>query len=386
MPHRRRPTPTPLDPRSLAVTRHLLVHGPASRGALGRELSLSDASMSRIARSLMREGIVAENLDAVASVGRPRQILSAVPSARHVVGVKLTAEMAYGVACNMLGDVEGAAELPLPEPVDGVVPVEQSVKVVADLVLRLGRRLPSLDGVGVSLGGVVADGTRVREGTFLGWRDVDLGGLLHAATGVDVVLTNDVTALAREQLWFGAGRTHTTFGVMTVGAGIGFAVVREGLVLEQLIDNGHLLAHSPIDASGPRCGLGHPGCVSAYLDRSDLQRRLSRRAGSPRTFGQAVRDPRLASSPVVEDAARALGHLVATFAGALQTDRIVLAGEDVEPLFASPVVAATIAERLRPGPQEAQRCELDVSTATLTFTDWARGAAVTGVQRVLGAA
>jgi predicted NBD/HSP70 family sugar kinase len=385
VPHSRGPTRTPLDARSLAVTRHLLVHGPASRGALGRELSLSDASMSRIARSLMRDGIIAEQLDAVASVGRPRQILSAVPSARHVVGVKLTAETAYGVACNMLGDIEGTAELPLPEPVDGVVPVAETVRVVARLVLQLSRRLPSLDGVGVSIGGVVADRTLVREGTFLGWHDVDLGGLLHAATGVHVVLTNDVTALAREQLWFGAGRTHTTFGVMTVGAGLGFAVVREGSVLEQLIDNGHLLAHSPVDASGPRCAMGHHGCVSAYLNGPDFERRLPRRKGSPRTFGEAVRDPRLASSRVVEEAARALGHVVATFAGALQTDRIVLAGEDVEPLFASPVVAATIAERLRPGPEETQRCELDVSTAPLTFTDWARGAAVTSVQRVLGA-
>jgi hypothetical protein len=88
----------------------------------------------------------------------------------------------------------------------------------------------------------------------------------------------------------------------------------------------------------------------------------------------------------VHEAARALGHVVATFAGALQTERIVLAGEDVEPLFASPVVQATIDEPLRLGPQESQRCTLDVSTARLTFSDWARGAAVTGVQHVLGAA
>jgi hypothetical protein len=56
------------------------------------------------------------------------------------------------------------------------------------------------------------------------------------------------------------------------------------------------------------------------------------------------------------------------------------------PLFGSPVVQATIDERLRPGPNETQRCTLDVSTAPLTFTDWARGAAVTGIQYVLGAA
>jgi predicted NBD/HSP70 family sugar kinase len=174
-------------------------------------------------------------------------------------------------------------------------------------------------------------------------------------------------------------------GVMTVGAGIGFAVVREGVVLEQLMDNGHLMAHAPIDGSGPRCGLGHPGCLSAYLGRPDVERRLAELT-TPLSFREALADPTPAIQTVVDDAARALAHGVATFAGALQTDRIVLAGEDVEPLFASPVVAATLAERLRPGPDEVQRCSLDVSTVPLTFVDWARGAAVTSVQRALGAA
>jgi hypothetical protein len=45
-----------------------------------------------------------------------------------------------------------------------------------------------------------------------------------------------------------------------------------------------------------------------------------------------------------------------------------------------------IADRLRPGPAEVQRCELDIITTPLTFTDWARGAAVAGIQNVLGGA
>ncbi|MBL7256015.1 hypothetical protein [Paractinoplanes lichenicola] len=45
----------------------------------------------------------------------------------------------------------------------------------------------------------------------------------------------------------------------------------------------------------------------------------------------------------------------------------------------------TIAERLRPGAQETQRCALDITVAPLTFADWAQGAAVAGIQHVLGA-
>jgi hypothetical protein len=43
-----------------------------------------------------------------------------------------------------------------------------------------------------------------------------------------------------------------------------------------------------------------------------------------------------------------------------------------------------LAARLRLGPLETQRCTLDVSTAPLTFTDWARGAAVVSLQHSLG--
>ena len=78
----------------LAVTRHLLVHGPATRGDLSDLLRVSPASMSRLARSLVSDGIVAENAEPVPGVGRPRQILSVVPGARHVVGCKLTADTA----------------------------------------------------------------------------------------------------------------------------------------------------------------------------------------------------------------------------------------------------------------------------------------------------
>jgi predicted NBD/HSP70 family sugar kinase len=373
----------------LAVTRQLLTHGPATRGDLGDRLNLSYASMSRLARALIGGGIASEDLESAAAIGRPRQILAAVPSARHVVGVKLTGDTAYGVVCDMFGDVKATTKAALPEPAeDGTVPVAAAVKVVTQLANRLARKVPTLDGIGVAVGGVVADRSVVREGTFLGWRDVDLAGPLEERTGLPVIVTNDVTALAREQLWFGAGRTHSTFGVITVGAGLGVGVVREGVVVEQLIDNGHLLAHAPIDSSGPRCGLGHSGCAASYLNREDIERHASAAAGRPVTFDDLVRAQAVgdeAATRWLDDAARALGHVVASFAGALQTTCIVLAGEDVAVFAESAALHETIADRLRPGPLETQRCTLDIITTPLTFTDWARGAAVAGIQNVLGA-
>src|SRR5437763_86802 len=75
-----------LGEREMAVTRHLLVHGPSTRADLGDLLALSSASMSRTARALVAQGIASETVEPPVAVGRPRQILAAVPSARHVVG------------------------------------------------------------------------------------------------------------------------------------------------------------------------------------------------------------------------------------------------------------------------------------------------------------
>ncbi|WP_433363669.1 ROK family transcriptional regulator [Actinoplanes sp. CA-142083] len=387
-------TSRPVTPRrglsaaELAVTRHLLVHGPATRQDLGDRLNLSYASTSRLARALVDGGMASEALEPEQAVGRPRQVLTAVPGARHVVGCKLTADTAYAVVCDMFGDVQGTARAALPRPgPEGGVPVAATVKVVAQLTARLARRVPSLDGIGVALGGVIDASSTVQEGTFLGWRDVDLATPLQERTGLPVIVTNDVTALAREQLWFGAGRTHSTFGVVTVGAGLGFGVVREGLAVDRLIDNGHLLAHSPIDAGGPPCGLGHAGCASAYLDHDDVARHAPATIPRPITFGALAEAGRAGDSRagrLLDDAARALGHVVATMAGALQTRCVVLAGEDVAALTESPAMSEVIAERLRPGPNEVQRCALEIVTTPLTFTDWARGAAVAGIQHVLG--
>jgi predicted NBD/HSP70 family sugar kinase len=371
------------------VTRQLLTHGPATRGDLGDRLNLSYASMSRLARALIGGGIASEDLESAAAIGRPRQILTAVPGARHVVGIKLTGDTAYGVVCDMFGEVKATSRAALPPPgEDGAVPVAATVKLIAQLANRLGPKVPSVDGIGVSIGGAITDRSVVREGTFLGWRDVDLGGSVRDRTGLPVIVTNDVTALAREQLWFGAGRTHSTFGIVTVGAGLGVGVVREGVAVEELIDNGHLLAHSPVDSTGPACSLGHRGCAAAYLNRADLERHASLAAGRPATLADLVlarSGGDRAAATLLDDAARALGHVVASFAGALQTTCIVLGGEDVAVFADAPAMQEVIADRLRPGPLESQRCTLDLVTAPLTFTDWARGAAVAGIQHVLGA-
>lgn len=384
LPQRRRP----LTSAELDVTKQLLMFGPASRSDLGSRLDVSPASMTRVTRSLIDDGIVSESDSVPTQFGRPARLIAANPHARFVLGCKLTATTAYTVVCDLMGEVVASNETPLPiRRGTESVPVETVTDLVCDAAERLmgGRQL---DGAGLSLGGIVGADGEVVTGLFLGWQGVDIAGPLRERLGVPVRVTNDVTALAREQLWFGAGRTHSTFALITVGAGIGFGLVRDGVVLDRLIDNGHLMGHSPIDSRAHHCTLGHRGCVSAYLDQVVLGQRASEAFGRPMAYDDIVAashsgDRR--ARRILDDASMALAHLACTAAGALQTTRVVLAGEGVAPLAGTPAFNSVIAARLKDDTVNAAHFELTITTEPLTFVDWARGAAVTGIQYALGA-
>jgi len=92
------------------------------------------------------------------------------------------------------------------------------------------------------------------------------------------------------------------------------------------------LGHFPLDCAGPRCSLGHRASVSAYLGREEVHARLAADDGDL-PLDRLWQDRAHHQLPWFRDAARALGHLVATFAGSPQSDRIVLKGEDVDPLW-----------------------------------------------------
>ena len=335
--HRRRRLER-LTPHALAVTRHLLTHGPASRGHLGRNLALSDASMSRAAQTLVRDGLVSETLDPRSSIGRPRQILAAVPDG--ATRRRREADRRQGLR-RRVRPVRRRAGLGRAAPARTGRPRGGARRGHACASWRGWSRgspsgCPPWTASASPWAAWSTTGPSYGRAASSGWRDVDLAGPLQEATGAPVVVTNDVTALAREQLWFGAGRTHSTFGLVTVGAGLGFGARPRG-PRGRAADRQRAPARprarrrrrTALQPRPPR--VRRPPTSTATRSRPGWPRR-----GVTGSFAELIRDPAYADSPWLTEAARALGHLVATFAGALQTDRIVLAGEDVEPLLRLP--------------------------------------------------
>src|SRR4029453_10983679 len=174
------------------LAREVLIHGPISRAELGRRLGLSAASLTRPRKPFPGRGVFLEAHEAwPGPPAPPAKPLDVQVASRRFVGVKVTGESAFGVITDLRAGALDQGERRLAgHDVDAVV------DAVAELVagLRDGDGV-EVSGLGVSIGGNVADQRVVTRAPFLGWRDVALAERLGRGLGPPGPHRNERTPL-----------------------------------------------------------------------------------------------------------------------------------------------------------------------------------------------
>jgi predicted NBD/HSP70 family sugar kinase len=371
---------TPGDGAVRAVALEVLIHGPLSRSEVARRLDLSPGSLTRLANPLLESGLLVEaGEQADGKVGRPQQLLDVVPASRRFIGMKLTAEEVLGVTTDLRANViaSESRKLTHSDP-------ESVVAVIADLARSLSRGKPGVTAIGIGVGGLIEEHGIVRSAPFLKWNDVSLGSLVEAATGIPVIIENDLVAFTEYEHWFGAGRGLDRFAVVTLGAGIGYGLV----IHDEIVRNDEfgigLIGHWPLDPFGPVCSEGHRGCAKAILTDSAISQSVSQALGKAVSYKAALNlaasgEP--AARRIVDDAGRGLGRLLAAIANLTMPETVVIGGEGVR-------LASVASEAVEAG----LRADRDPRTKILPLTirsgdnvEWCRGAAVVAIQTfVLG--
>lgn len=367
---------TPLAGQVRRVALEVLRHGPLSRAELAKRVDLSAGSLTRLTRPLVESGLLVETDHGSDDrrPGRPSQPLDIVADSHHFVGIKLTGDVAYGVVTDLRASVVARAEAALNsrEP-------ESVCDDVTALVTMLAAHVPSVAAVGISLGGHVRTDGSVHNAPFLNWHDVPIAAMCAPRIGLPVVAANDVAALTEATHWFGEGRRHTNFALVTIGAGIGLGVVAHDLLLDGLQAGLGPITHLPLEPNGPVCELGHRGCAQAMLTIGSIERQHAAATGRGLSY-EAILDAAhsgdLPARRIVDDAGRSLGRLLATVFAVASPETLILGGEGARLAAVFPEV---VDEHLRIGVEPlAAPPPLVVQPAS--FYEWARGAAVVAIQ------
>jgi glucokinase len=113
------------------------------------------------------------------------------------------------------------------------------------------------------------------SGNLPGWTGLPLGPELAHRVGLPVVVDNDVNAAAIAEAWIGAARGTADFLMLTLGTGVGGAMVVGGRVWRGARSGAGEVGHMALYPHGLPCNCGGSGCMEQYVSAKALTRRAN---------------------------------------------------------------------------------------------------------------
>ena len=159
---------------------------------------------------------------------------------------------------------------------------------LTEAVMEVAGGMP-LDGVGIAAAGFVdAAGERVMFAPHLPWRDEEVRARLAARWGTTVALDNDANCAARAEHAHGAARDARDAVIVTLGTGIGGALVLDGRVHRGSNGMAGEFGHMQVVPDGQVCECGGTGCWEQYSSGNALVRYSRARIGVQPTLLTAM--------------------------------------------------------------------------------------------------
>jgi len=254
---------------------------------------------------------------------------------------------------------------------------EGIIEAVADLVAELDPE-GSAGTVGVA---VAAFLDRTRSNVFfspnISWVDFPLRQALTEALSRPVRIENDANAAGWGEFRFGAGRGAQSLMMLTMGTGVGGALVDEGRLIIGGFGSAGELGHIVIEPGGRPCGCGNRGCLEQYASGTALMRiardYLEDPGLTPDGLARALEagDPRAMKAFV--EVCDAMGRGIASLVSVTDPDVVVIGGGVAK---AGPILATLIQQHFESHyPAGGKRPVAAMRVATLGNTAGVIGAA-----------
>lgn len=202
------------------------------------------------------------------------------------VGIDIGGTKILGALVDDLGKVvqEKRIASPAQDP-------DRMVDEVAGLIIELLEVEPEVAGIGVAAAGFIdADRASVLYAPNLKWRNEPLQQRISQKVGREVVIENDANAAGWAEFRFGAAADFGSMMMLTLGTGVGGAVVADGKLMRGGFGIGGELGHVTVVDGGLRCGCGRLGCVEQYSSGTALLRELRQIADSGSPAGARLKE------------------------------------------------------------------------------------------------
>jgi len=178
------------------------------------------------------------------------------------------------------------------------------------------------------------------------WHDVPLADLIEAKTAYPTVLANDANCAGLGEAWLGAGRCFRHLILLTLGTGVGGAIILDGKLFTGHQGAAGELGLITLNPDGPMCNSGNQGSLEQYLSIRAIRRRTGK---EPAELGVMAREGDPKAIEFWQSYGRDLGAGLASLIYVLTPEAIVIGGGvSASAEFFFPAALAEIERRVLP--------------------------------------
>jgi len=258
-----------------------------------------------------------------------------------VLGIDIGAAQIRAGMVDEAGAILASRTIPTPADLDAFLPsLHDAIRWLLEATA-----LPAAVGVGCK--GIINPDSTVVEtlrGPLHFLQGMRLSELVGLPQDVPVFADNDArVAMAGEMVW-GAARGHDNVLMLTLGTGVGGAVIADGRLLRGHSGIAGHLGHMTVDPEGPLCGCGNRGCLETVFSARAIEgeawaavhrgcastlTRLFReqpQLATCRTIFQAASEGDALASGIVAKATRNLGAAIAGLLHVFDPELVIIGG------------------------------------------------------------
>jgi len=183
-----------------------------------------------------------------------------------------------------------------------------------------------------------------------GWQNMPLAQALEERLRCPVALANDANCAGLGESWLGAGQQFQNLILLTLGTGVGGAVILNGQLFTGRLGTGAELGLITLNFEGPPCNSGNRGSLEQYVSAQAIRRRTGR---EPDQLAELAGQGERAAVEFWQQYGRELGAGLASLIYIFTPEAVILGGGISAGLsLFQAEVAATIADRVLPSCRE----------------------------------
>lgn len=252
---------------------------------------------------------------------------------RYAVGIDLGGTFVKYALVSEVGDILLDGKLPIggrASKDDTLEAIKSSIQMVMEKA-----KYEAVDVVGIGIGspGIVCDGVVVGGAdNLVAWENIDLLSIFSKEFNLPVLADNDANVMGLGEVAFGSAKDSTDVIFLTVGTGIGGAIVADGKLYGGYKNRGAEMGHVTIDHKGIECNCGGRGCLEAYASTTALIEQYAKLSGKDieaidgHYIVEKFHEGEKEAVQCMQEHTDYLGHGIAGFINTFAPQKVVIGG------------------------------------------------------------